>query len=126
MGKIVRLALLSIALSLPLAAEDRSIAVSSPVHGCWSVEGAAASMTFASPGVYSLDLDSDGKPEVNGTYLIEGDYIVFRDTDHPPGCPSAVGAYRYAVDAAGLRLELVKDSCVARMELFGKGWRRKS
>ncbi len=129
--KIRYLSLLFCFLPLFAVAEDRSEKVSSAVHGRWIQEqpggGQGAAVVFESPGLYSVDLNDDGKVDIKGIYLIEGGVIVLRDTQiDSQGCASTDGAYRFSISNDMLSFSLIKDSCSVRSEALSHSWRKQA
>lgn len=89
--------------------------------GTWTYEattpdGTAVTntMTMNEDGTFTVDFASDGKPDVLGTYKIDGNQITISDTPAESPCYGKDGVYSFQTEGDTITITLIEDACEIR------------
>jgi len=103
-----------------------TVAHADELSGKWFRQDRSAALSFREPGMFELDRLNDGKAEVEGTYLVEGKNVIFRDTsfasDVGNNCQDNYGVYKFTISNGQLSFVPVKESCESRGNLVANFW----
>ena len=93
--------------------------------GRWTSDLDGTQLEIADDGTFRVSLaDAEGK-SISGTYLLDGDIIVFRNSPDALRCAEDPGRYRWRRDDEGtLQFELVEDACQSRIDHLNEPFRR--
>ena len=66
-----------------------------------------------------------GDVAVKGTYIIEGENVLFTDKEGPMACPeNQIGKYRFSCKNRELKMELIEDGCTGRPSMASQVWKQ--
>ncbi|HKY59649.1 MAG TPA: hypothetical protein VJP59_01440 [Gemmatimonadota bacterium] len=74
-------------------------------------------LTLAEDGTFEVR-DESAEPQVQGTYRIEGDRIVFTDASGPAMCDDPQGEYRWTMAGDQVSMTVVDDTCPGRLTVL--------
>lgn len=74
-----------------------------------------STMTFKEDGTYAVDFESDGTPEVMGSYSYKEGKMTIKDTSDG-ACKGIEAVYALTVEGNTATAKMVKDPCPARSE----------
>jgi hypothetical protein len=108
---------LLIVIQIPLSAQESNVA------GKWERYINGATMTFVLDEKlnYTVDFDSDGNIEVNGSYKIEGNIITFNDKPGGLASPDP-GVYTFVIEKDKITFVIKEDPSEGRSGLLAGSW----